>query len=283
MGQYHVIVNLSKREYLMPKTFTDGHKLMEFGSSGAGAMFAFGWLLKGRWHGDIVTIAGDYAEDGDYDKQLLKDLGLDLGVSTLYRVATAGSERTPVKKDFLYTVKEDGKIVDKTDDVAFKTSKTFTNVSEQTIADIVASGDATFKKDGFGMMRFDDIQRTGSFSILVNEENGEAIDPRAFGDSGRFMSFASDAFGGTMTALAVLLASSCKGGRRGGGDPNIDSTSAAVDLVGSWADCRISIKPRKELQYCKDISEKMRNLLESSGEGKYKVSADGKVKRMFAY
>lgn len=280
MGQYHAIVNLSKREVLSPKEFTDGHKLMEFGSSGAGTMFAFGWLLQNSWHGDIVTIAGDYGDKSDYDQKLLSDLGIDLGESTLYRVATACRNGKPAKKDFIYAVKEDGKIVDKTDLAAFNASKTFTDVSEQTIADIVASGDATFARDGFGMMRFDNIKRTGSFSVLVNEENGEAIDPRAFGDSGRLMSFAADAFGGTMTALAVLLASSCKGGRRGGGDPNVDSTSDAVNLIGSWADCRISVKPRKELQFCKDISEQVRDMLSASGEGKYKISADGKVNRI---
>lgn len=83
MGQYNVIVNLDKKEFLYPHRFGDGLKLLEFGSSGRGTMLALAVLLAnsrnrgggdlhtddttwyGRWAGDSIVIAGDYAEARD--------------------------------------------------------------------------------------------------------------------------------------------------------------------------------------------------------------------------
>lgn len=83
MGQYHYIINLTKKEYLHPHYFDDGLKLLEFGASGNGTMLALAVLLSnslnrgggdlysdatdwyGRWAGDRIVIAGDYAEPGD--------------------------------------------------------------------------------------------------------------------------------------------------------------------------------------------------------------------------
>ena len=82
MGQYHIVVNLDKQEYLQPWKFADGAKLMEFGMSACGTMTALAVLLSdspdrgggdlhtrdrewyGRWAGDRIIVAGDYA-DGD--------------------------------------------------------------------------------------------------------------------------------------------------------------------------------------------------------------------------
>lgn len=83
MGQYHYVVNLTKREFLHPHKFGDGLKLLEFGMSAQGTMTALAVLLSnspnrgggdlrsddeewyGRWAGDNIVIAGDYAEPGD--------------------------------------------------------------------------------------------------------------------------------------------------------------------------------------------------------------------------
>lgn len=45
MGQYHYIANLDKREYLHPRKFNDGLKLLEFGSSGQGTLLGLTFLL----------------------------------------------------------------------------------------------------------------------------------------------------------------------------------------------------------------------------------------------
>lgn len=81
MGQYYVVINLTKKQFIHPHAFGDGCKLMEFGSSGR-TMSALAVLLVnsngrgggdldshrpivGSWAGDKIVIAGDYAEPGD--------------------------------------------------------------------------------------------------------------------------------------------------------------------------------------------------------------------------
>ena len=63
-----------KKEVLNPHTFGNGLKLWEFVSDGNGVLQGLGLLLAeghmydaiiGRWHGDKITILGDYANDKD--------------------------------------------------------------------------------------------------------------------------------------------------------------------------------------------------------------------------
>jgi len=87
MGQYYVIVNLDKQQFLSPYTFNDGAKLLEFGSSSCSTLTALAVLLAdgnnrgggdlhsdhqiiGSWSGDRIVICGDYADE---DKFLEKD------------------------------------------------------------------------------------------------------------------------------------------------------------------------------------------------------------------
>jgi hypothetical protein len=80
MGQYYMIANLSKKEYINPSAFGNGLKLMEFLSSSFGVLSGLGVLLAssngngggdlwipqdtkwgdvpGRWAGDKIVIAG---------------------------------------------------------------------------------------------------------------------------------------------------------------------------------------------------------------------------------
>ena len=61
MGQYYLIVNLDKRQYLHAHKFGDGLKLLEFGSSGSGTMCALAILLadgNGRGGGDLTIDDG---------------------------------------------------------------------------------------------------------------------------------------------------------------------------------------------------------------------------------
>jgi hypothetical protein len=78
MGQYFLVVNLDKREFIHPHAFGDGLKLAEFGRSGDGTMFALAVLLSdgfrergddpviGSWAGDRVVVTGDYAAAGRF-------------------------------------------------------------------------------------------------------------------------------------------------------------------------------------------------------------------------
>jgi hypothetical protein len=84
MGQYHMLVNLDKREFIYSHELGDGLKAWEqFASGPGGVMSAAIYLMvapeprgggdfdagpyMGRWHGDRVTWVGDYAEKDDFD------------------------------------------------------------------------------------------------------------------------------------------------------------------------------------------------------------------------
>jgi hypothetical protein len=82
MGQYHFIVNTTKKEYLDPHCFGHGLKLLEWSQSMGGTNTALAILLSnsnnrgggdlysdhpiiGTWANDNIVVAGDYAEKGD--------------------------------------------------------------------------------------------------------------------------------------------------------------------------------------------------------------------------
>jgi hypothetical protein len=81
MGQYYLICNLDKREYLHPARFDEGLKAREWGS-GRQVPVALSLLLidgdgrgggdfnvpeiAGRWAGDKIVVAGDYADEGRF-------------------------------------------------------------------------------------------------------------------------------------------------------------------------------------------------------------------------
>lgn len=87
MGQYYLVCNIDKKQFLHPHKLGDGLKLMEFAASDDGTMLALGLLLAdgcgrgggdfhakkgskpdldliGAWKGDRIVIAGDYADVG---------------------------------------------------------------------------------------------------------------------------------------------------------------------------------------------------------------------------
>src|SRR5262245_34986884 len=83
MGQYYLVVNMDKKQYLHPHKFGDGLKLLEIGASGGRTMCGLAALLAdgngrgggdlksdnpivGSWAGDRIVIAGDYADAGRF-------------------------------------------------------------------------------------------------------------------------------------------------------------------------------------------------------------------------
>jgi hypothetical protein len=81
MGQYHVLYNADKKEYVHGHAIDNGLKLMEqvgFHGSTASALFlliansngrgggdAAAHPMIGRWAGDRIVLQGDYAESTD--------------------------------------------------------------------------------------------------------------------------------------------------------------------------------------------------------------------------
>ncbi|MEM7117576.1 MAG: hypothetical protein AAF614_34405 [Chloroflexota bacterium] len=95
MGQYYLIANLDRREYLNPLKSGDGLKLREFGFSAYGTMSALALLLAkssgtgggdfesemtGAWAGNRIVIIGDYDESGLFQQvsDEYADISLDL-------------------------------------------------------------------------------------------------------------------------------------------------------------------------------------------------------------
>lgn len=61
MGQYHIIANFDKKEYLDSR---HGSKLMEWDYQDQGILITLEKLMKNEWKGDRVLTVGDYADLG---------------------------------------------------------------------------------------------------------------------------------------------------------------------------------------------------------------------------
>lgn len=97
MGQYHIVVNLDKRQYLHAHSMDSGLKLMEWNagpvtmalslllstSNGlGGGDFRLGPKgdprnLIGSWAGDRIVVAGDYMEPGRFISDSDLEIWLD--------------------------------------------------------------------------------------------------------------------------------------------------------------------------------------------------------------
>jgi len=79
MGQYHILANLDKKEYVNPHNMNCGAKQWEHYEKLGKMMYCLATCspgrgggdidpikdFTGRWVGDRVVVVGDYTEDGD--------------------------------------------------------------------------------------------------------------------------------------------------------------------------------------------------------------------------
>jgi hypothetical protein len=83
MGQYFVLVNLDKREFIHPHEFGTGAKLWEIcrnniagvlpfllrqSNEGGGGDIQKNYKNAGRWAGNRIVVVGDYDKSGLYDR-----------------------------------------------------------------------------------------------------------------------------------------------------------------------------------------------------------------------
>lgn len=118
MGQYYLVVNIDKKQYLHPHKCGDGLKLLEFASNSIGTLSALAILLAdgngrgggdlhsdnpiiGSWAGDRIVITGDYADEGRFTADPTR---------TLYRVADDFYE--DVSRKALQAMADDGWFAD---------------------------------------------------------------------------------------------------------------------------------------------------------------------------
>lgn len=263
MGQYHVIANLEKRLGYSPRSTGDFIKLTEFGHGG-GAMCGLVTLLDGAWHGERIAIVGDYAETDDLpaDARLLAGIDPAHLYAAITRKDRLRSEHG-IDTDWRNSGWLARKVVEDSNLGRFDRDEWRVRHRDGT--------ESTSRRYRCSLTaRPDDRQR-----VVVNLDRREKIDPAAFGDDRSPGSFAiPDEVGGTLAALAVLLAVSSTGGGRGGGDFRGKSP-----LVGSWGGQRIGLLDPADTAGYVDISEAVRGALAAAGEGIYRDGPDGKIQR----
>lgn len=106
MGQYYLIVNIDKKEYLEPR----GVKLMEHAYIGDSSVETVVDLLSDKWKNDRVMWCGDYAENEPYfkdiletyDREEIEDLILSKIRDLKHFYETFGSVRNYVNNAFNY-------------------------------------------------------------------------------------------------------------------------------------------------------------------------------------
>lgn len=86
MGQYYMIANIDKKEYIDAFQFGSGVKLMEFSYCGNGVVNYMLQLMMDKWKGNRVYIIGDYADNFNMDEcwadtyvKACKSIGVDEG------------------------------------------------------------------------------------------------------------------------------------------------------------------------------------------------------------
>lgn len=62
MGQYYIIANMDKKEFLHPHRYDNGMKLMEWSYENNYLVNTMLNLMKNKWKGDRVYVIGDYAD-----------------------------------------------------------------------------------------------------------------------------------------------------------------------------------------------------------------------------
>ena len=133
MGQYFYVCNITKKEFLHPHHMGDGMKILEFGLSAFGTMSGLAILLAdgngrgggdinedpvtgvvGRWAGDKIVIAGDYADNGRFITQkdvegMSDDNGkpLNRNECNLYLCCDAKKKYKDISYDVLFALMAD--------------------------------------------------------------------------------------------------------------------------------------------------------------------------------
>ena len=130
MGQYYVIANLDKKEFIDPHAFGDGVKLMEFAGGGSRTLSGLAVMLAssngmgggdlhlpvgsnwehipGRWAGDKIVIAGDYDErEGSPGRNVYSRCGNSSPIEQLVNTAESTGMFVDISGEVLGCLLED--------------------------------------------------------------------------------------------------------------------------------------------------------------------------------
>ena len=220
MGQYHSVINLDKCAGYSPRSLGTGMKAAEQGESlTPGAALLLLLSDPNGWGGERVALVGDYAEDDDLPdsphpaSELWRRTMDSKGVKNVGWLARKVIEEAGVatfkKRTHRLHYRQGGH----TDHTRY----------EYTIHDLTS-------------------EALDPAMTVYNHDKRERITPTLLGDPTALLDIIREGWlGGTSTALTILLAASCKGGARGGGDYDGEHL-----LVGSWAGDHISVTAEAE-------------------------------------
>jgi len=101
LGQYHLLINQSRREYVCPWCLDNGAKLWEWcanhiagvlpyllrkssGTGGGDVADPHACQYAGRWAGDCVELVGDYDQSGDFETAFEEFQNISAGLAAEY-------------------------------------------------------------------------------------------------------------------------------------------------------------------------------------------------------
>ena len=223
MGQYYRIVNLDKRQQMIPEEYGNGFKLMEWAYNKNLMVHALMNLMANRWKGDRVYVVGDYADLYDPNEpchNALRKAMEEIDGVSLYRHARIDFERVlpePEKASPLHEIRIGPP-------VSFRMST----------ADI-------------------------GYRYIYNHALRQVVDLRHC--PVEWIWYDEDAAKAAVEKVAPLPLLIAVGNGRGGGD--YQSIYPGYELVGSWCDTVTSIEITKEpLRSAIDYSELIPNFTE---------------------
>lgn len=230
MGQYHKVVNLSRRESLEPNRCGDLKNIINIAYGEGQTMFALTLLLAGPWKGERVAIVGDYYMDSRRTKlhdKALKEAGIGRWIDPYDQ------------EDMLWT--------DATETANATCVKSGCAIDAQRSWFYRGKKQSPWKVKPIDDLLVDDVKH-----IVVNLDRKELVDPEQLGDHPNVRVFSSTGAYGVTTGLAALLAIS---NDSSGGD--LDDAER-TGVIGAWAGDRIAVlkdtpKRRREFENISDL------------------------------
>lgn len=271
MAQYHIVANLDKRVGYSPESVGSYAKLSEL-SHTVSPMGSLILLLMQDWYGDRVCLVGNMAKADDLSDEAIEAAGL-----SPEHIRKAVIDPQALKDYFDIDAEElgwDDGSEDARGVLEDEGLVTFT-AEERRLINRPEAKPNTLTRYEFALNESSDFEEDNPEVVLFNMDRQQVLIPESLGDGPTLHEIITRGYmGGTLTALSLLLAASCKGGGRHRGD-----FFYTHSIVGSWAGDRIAVVTLGEAEGYEDITSRMRQVLYSGGEGEYKVNQDGSVQR----
>lgn len=176
MGQYYYTVNIDKKEFLHPHKMAAGLKLAEFpsgriwpytmalllssGNGRGGGDFCGDSRFSGRWAGDRIVVAGDYADEGLY-----------VTPEMMGAFWEAYDKEADKDEDWATRMKAKGEVVN----LHTYANRVFTDITYDVVEDILFHGDRSWLREEF-IAQYDYVP----FDLERNDDGIQKKYPRLY-------------------------------------------------------------------------------------------------------